>query len=163
MTFRILVCSIFAISSSTIASGNDTTAKQADPKPQLTPEMRGDILMARKEYRDAIEAYTLGPKDSAILLNKTGIAYHQLTDTYTARKYYERAVKTNPDYSEAINNLGTAHYAQKSYRKAIVQYQKALKLNPNSASIFSNLGTAYFARKRYDLASQSYQKALELL
>ena len=30
----------------------------------------------------------------------------------TARKYYEKAIKLNPKYSEAINNLGTVYYAQ---------------------------------------------------
>ncbi len=156
MTLRTLASSFF-VTISTIAVGNDP-----GPKSQLTPEMRGDILMARKEYRDAIEVYQQGPKDSAILLNKTGIAYHQLTDTNTARKYYERAVKVNPEYSEAVNNLGTAYYAHKNYRRATTQYLKALQLNPNSASVYSNLGTAYFARKKYDQALQAYQKALQL-
>jgi predicted negative regulator of RcsB-dependent stress response len=46
----------------------------------LSPEMRGDIFMARKMYREAVEAYTSGSKDSAVLANKTGIAWHQLLD-----------------------------------------------------------------------------------
>jgi len=29
------------------------------PQANLTPEMRGDILMARKQYREAIDAYEL--------------------------------------------------------------------------------------------------------
>ena len=162
MTHRILASSFFVSISITLAADNDPIPKPSDPISNLTPEMRGDILMARKEYRDAIEVYQQGPKDSAILLNKTGIAYHQLTDTNTARKYYERAVKFNPEYSEAVNNLGTAYYAGKRYQKAISQYLKALQLNPNSASVYSNLGTAYFARKKYDQALQAYQKALQL-
>ena len=162
MTIRILASSIFFTISTLLAAGNEPGPKPSDPKSQLTPEMRGDILMARKEYRDAIEVYLQGPKNSAILLNKTGIAYHQLTETNTARKYYERAVKANPEYSEAVNNLGTAYYAHKNYRRAIIQYLKALELNPTSASVYSNLGTAYFARKKYEQALQAYQKALQL-
>lgn len=161
MKFRMFACTL--ISASTFITGmNDPPAKPSDPKPQLSAESRGDILMARKEYREAIEVYLQGPQDSSILLNKTGIAYHQLTDTNTARKFYERSMKANPIYAEAINNLGTAFYAQKNYRKAIAQYLKALQINPLSASVHSNLGTAYFARKKYDAALESYQKALEL-
>ncbi|MCS7316481.1 MAG: tetratricopeptide repeat protein, partial [Bryobacterales bacterium] len=78
------------------------------------------------------------------------------------KRYYERAVKLNPQYAEAINNIGTVYYAQKSYRRAISQYRRALKISPNSASIYSNLGTAYFARKNYEEASKAYAKALEL-
>ena len=147
---------------------NDTRTK-VSPIPQtpeqpraLTPEMRGDIFMARKMYREAVEAYSQGPKDSPILLNKIGIAYHQMLDLDTAKKYYERAIKRDKRYSEAINNLGTVHYAKRSYRRAVGQYKKALKLAPNSASIHSNLGTAHFARKKYKDAAQSYERALAL-
>src|SRR5271156_3400654 len=52
------------------------------PKPTnlVSPETRGDILMARKMYLEAAEAYMQGPKDSAVLLNKTGIAFHQMLE-----------------------------------------------------------------------------------
>ncbi|MCU0245345.1 MAG: tetratricopeptide repeat protein [Bryobacter sp.] len=132
-------------------------------KPEaITNEMRGDIFMARKMYREALEMYRLCPQDSAITWNKIGITYHQLMDLDAARKHYEKAVKLNPKYSEALNNIGTVWYAKKNYRRATSYYQKALALAPNSASIHSNLGTAHFARKKYKEAFASYQKALEL-
>lgn len=133
-----------------------------EPKPRLTSEMRGDILMARKQYREAIDAYSEEKQLTAVLVNKMGIAYHQMLELDLARKFYERAIKLDPKYSEAINNLGTVHYAKKSYRRAIGQYNKALKLNPNSASIYSNLGTAWFARKKYKQAAEAYDTALSL-
>jgi tetratricopeptide (TPR) repeat protein len=131
-------------------------------KPALTPEMRADIFMARKMYREAIETYQEIPNPSAVIINKIGIAHHQMMDLNGAKKLYERAIKMDKKYSEAINNLGTVHYARKSYRRAIGQYKKALKLAPYSASIYSNLGTAYFARKKYKDASEAYEKALSL-
>ena len=45
----------------------------------LTRRERGDILMARKMYREAIDVYKEGPLDSAVIWNKIGIAYHQMT------------------------------------------------------------------------------------
>src|SRR5258708_10844533 len=116
--------------------------------PALTPELRGDIMMARKMYREAIDVYKPEAETNAILANKTGIAYHQLQDLQNAEKYYRRAVKLNPKYPEAINNLGTVYYAKKSYRRAVVQYRNALRITPSSASVLSNLGTALFARKQ---------------
>lgn len=130
-------------------------------RPVLTFEQRGDIFMARKMYREAVESYQQAA-DSAIIANKIGIAFHQMTYLPQARKQYERAQKLDAKYAEAINNLGTIYYAQKSYRKAVNQYKRALKLNPNSASIHSNLGTAYFARKKYKEALEEYQTALSL-
>jgi tetratricopeptide (TPR) repeat protein len=131
-------------------------------KPSLSPEDRGDILMARKMYREAIDTYHEGPGDSALLHNKAGIGYHQLLELNLAKKEYERAVKLKPDYAEAINNLGTIYYGQKSYRRAVSSYKRALHLTPRAASIYSNLGTAYFARKDYKNAALNYQTALSI-
>jgi tetratricopeptide (TPR) repeat protein len=136
-----------------------------DATPALTPETRGDIYMARKMYREAIEAFHEGSHKDAVILNKTGIAYHQMQQLDQARKSYEAAIKVKPDYVEAINNVGTVYYAKKSFRRAITWYSRALKLAPNdakSASIYMNLGTAQFARKQYDKATESYQAAMKL-
>jgi tetratricopeptide (TPR) repeat protein len=142
-------------------ASTDKTTPEATAK-SLTPEVRGDIFMARKMYREAAEMYQTGPKDSAVLANKTGIAFHQLLELESAKKWYERAVKLNSHYAEAINNLGTIYYAQKSYRRAINEYRRALVIMPESASMLSNLGTAYFARKNYTEAQTVYEKALQL-
>jgi tetratricopeptide (TPR) repeat protein len=136
--------------------------KPPDPPKTVTVEMRGDIFMAKKMYREAVEMYKTGPSDSPVFANKIGIAYHQMLDLENARRWYERAVKLKGDYAEAINNLGTIYYARKSYRRSISQYKKALRVTPDSASILSNLGTSYFARKNYELAFQTYQQALKL-
>jgi tetratricopeptide (TPR) repeat protein len=144
-----------------IASDNSASAP-AQPLPAISAEMRCDIMMARKMYRDAVDCFKAGGDNSAIMANKAGIAYHQLADLENARKYYERAIKLSPDYAEAINNLGTVYYARKSFRRAISQYRKALRIRPDSAAFLANLGTAYFARKEYALASSTYVEALRI-
>lgn len=136
--------------------------QRAEATQPITPELRADILMARKMFREAIDMYRQAPETNAVVQNKIGIAYHQLVELNMARKYYSRAVKLDADYAEAINNLGTTYYATKSYRKAISHYKKALKYSPNAASIHSNLGTAYFARKNYKAALDEYQIAMKL-
>lgn len=134
----------------------------AEQNPALSDEVRGDIMMARKMYLDAIDFYKPKANTSAVLANKTGIAYHQMGDLNNAKKYYERAVKLDKNYSEAINNLGTIHYARKSYGNAIKQYEKALVLSPDSPSVLTNIGTAYFARKKYDEALKYYTRAIAI-
>jgi tetratricopeptide (TPR) repeat protein len=141
----------------------DKPAKPPAPAERtLTPEERGDILMARKMYREAVDVYREGSSDSAVLHNKVGIAFHQMIQLDLAKKEYEKAVKLNPQYAEAVNNLGAIYYGQKSYRRAVRQYQKALVITPKAASIHSNLGSAYFARKEYAKAAAAYQTALQL-
>jgi tetratricopeptide (TPR) repeat protein len=122
--------------------------------------------MARKMYREAIDAYKDGihgnTPANAILWDKMGIAYHQLGDLRAALKSYEKAIKLDKKYADAINNVGTVYYAEKKYGTAISRYKRALQYAPDSASIWSNLGTAYYARAKYDLMTQAYTKALQL-
>ena len=117
--------------------------------------------MARKMYRDAIETYMQAPV-SAQMLNKIGIAYHQLADIDTAGKYYQRAIKMDPEFADAINNLGTIYYSKKSYRRAINEFRKVLRVKPDAASTWANLANAYFERKQYERSTEALQKALEL-
>lgn len=129
---------------------------------KLSPEQMGDLYMARKMFREAIDTYRANAGNSAILWDKIGIAYHQLGDLNAARKSYEHAIKLDAKYAEAINNVGTILYSQKKYRSAISRYNRALHISPDSASIWSNLGTAYYARGKYDEMTKAYAKAIEL-
>ncbi len=148
----------------------DATRTSAPPqvqpsKPALSAETRGDIYMARKMYREAIETFREGSAKDPVLWNKTGIAYHQMLRLDEARKSYEQALKLKPDYVEAMNNIGTIYYAKKSYRRAISWYNRALKQagsETRSASIYMNLGTAFFSRKKYEQATDAYQTALKI-
>ncbi len=147
----------------TPASSPPQTA--APDQPSITPELRGDIFMAKKQYREAIEAFRQGSPSDPVLYNKTGIAYHQLLQLDNALKSYQQAVRLKKDYAEAINNIGTVYYARKSFRRSISYYKRAIKIapeQPRTASIYSNLGTAYFARKQYKDATDAFQTALSL-
>lgn len=167
-------CSVFCalppgmLAQQTAPKANDLRASAGSippltaPRQPITPELRGDIYMARKMYRDAIDMYRQGPEDSPVLANKIGIAFHQLLELDLAKKNYERAIKLNPTFAEAINNLGTVYYARQSYRRAIGYYKRALRYPAPSASIYANLGAAYFARADYKRAVDCYEKALKL-
>jgi len=174
---RVLITSLCALALTTSSGAQQTATTAASgfrnvppqpaatndaPKTALSNETRGDIYMARKMYREAIDMYRQGPANSAILANKIGIAFHQMSQLELARKSYQRAAKLDPKYPEAINNLGTIYYAQKDYGRAIKCYKRALKIGQESASIYSNLGSAYFGRKDYKNATECYQHALQL-
>jgi tetratricopeptide (TPR) repeat protein len=131
-------------------------------QPPLTPEQRGDLYMARKMYREAIDTYRAAAGNSPVMWDKIGVAWHQLGDLGAARKAYEHAIRLNKKYADAINNVGTVFYAEKKYRSAISRYKRALELSPDSASMWSNLGTAWYARGKFDLMSAAYTKALQL-
>jgi tetratricopeptide (TPR) repeat protein len=138
----------------------------AAPNPadhQMSGEELGDLYMARKEYREAMEQYRMlseqNPRN-AVYLNKLGIALHQQTVLGLALKYYERAVKVNPKYADAENNIGTIWYQRKKYSKAIRAYQKAIKMNEDMPVLYSNLGYAYFSLGKYEESIVAFRTAL---
>jgi tetratricopeptide (TPR) repeat protein len=123
--------------------------------------MRGDIYMARKMFREAIDKFRECPP-SAQVENKIGIAFHQLLQLDLAKRSYEASIKMDPKFPQPINNLGTVYYCRRNYGKSMKYYRKALKLDPDSASIWVNLGSSYFAKHDLKHAAQAYNKAMEL-
>lgn len=143
------------------STGDRPNPARPTVNPPLSLEMRGDIYMARKRFREAIDMYR-ECTPSAIVENKMGIAFQQLLQTPLAKRDYEAAIKIDPKYPQAINNLGTIYYSEHNYRKAIKYYKRALKLDPQSASIWVNVGSAYFSKRDFKRASESYDEAMRL-
>ncbi len=139
-----------------------TIAPVSPPQPRaLPPEEAGDLLMARQQYLEAIEAYRLAPYD-ADTLNKMGVAWHHLFAIGEARRNYELALAMRPDFPDAINNLGAADFAEKKYGEAIHLYRRALQLAPDSAIFLVNLGTAWFAEGKSSRGMDAYRNALSM-
>jgi tetratricopeptide (TPR) repeat protein len=139
-------------------------APASGPRP-LTPEELADILMARKDYREAAFSYKRmvdeNPRN-AIYWNKLGIALHQQSDLASALKSYQQAVKVNPKYADAQNNIGTIWYQRKKFGKAIRAYERALKMRNDMAVLYSNLGYAYFGEKKYEESIGAFRHALAI-
>jgi tetratricopeptide (TPR) repeat protein len=140
---------------------SNTAANPAEH--QISGEELGDLYMARKQYREAMEQYRMLSEQNphnAIYLNKLGIALHQQTALGAALKYYERAVKADPRYADAENNIGTIWYQRKKYSKAIRAYQKAIKMRDDMPVLYSNLGYAFFSQGKYDDSIAAFRTAL---
>lgn len=133
--------------------------------PDLTDEQMGDLYMIRKQFREAAGLFKKladeNPKNP-VYLNKLGIALHQQQALTLALKYYEKAVKADPQYADAENNVGTIWYQRKKWDKAIKAYQKAINMRDDMAVVFSNLGYAYFEDKKYEEAIGSFRRALAI-
>src|SRR5476649_684390 len=86
----------FVLSSAFLVSAGSATAQlasnafapDAPPVPRrvvLPPQQQGDLFMARKMYREAIDSYREGNLKDPIIWDKVGIAWHQLGDLSAAR------------------------------------------------------------------------------
>jgi tetratricopeptide (TPR) repeat protein len=144
------------------ASGSTTTSELS---PRQAAELRADILMARKEYIDAIRTYDeilKSEPNNAQILNKIGIAYQELTDLGRAERYFKKAMHEDKAFVSAVNNVGTVEYERKHYGKAIGYYKKALELRNEMGTVYANLGYAYLEDKKYAEAMNAFGNALKV-
>ncbi|HEX4003702.1 MAG TPA: tetratricopeptide repeat protein [Candidatus Acidoferrales bacterium] len=129
-------------------------------------EMQAEILMARKDYVEAVKAYNeLLKTDSknSQMLNQVGIAYLELGDMDAAERSYKKAYRADKTFVSAVNNLGALEYSRRRYAKAIKYYRKALAMRDGDlAVIYSNLGFAYFGHAEHARAMAAFGKALAL-
>jgi tetratricopeptide (TPR) repeat protein len=129
---------------------------------QLSPEMQGDLYMARREYVAAIGAYQHGQLQKSLTWTKIGVAYHHLFALDEAMKAYQMALRLDSHNADALNNVGAVYHGKHEYKKAAKSYKKALKYNPRSAAVYCNLGTTYFADHKYKDAEKAYGHAFAI-
>jgi len=129
---------------------------------EVTPAQRGDVLVARRSWSSARDAYVEALRSSAALHNKLGICYQHLGEPAKARAEYQKALELREDYAEAWNNLGTLDHAQHRYDQAIVSYERAIALNPTDAVFRKNLGSAWLALEDVEKALGHWSEALRL-
>ena len=75
---------------------------------------------------------------------------------------YEKVLKVNPRYLDALLNAGSLHFSQSNYSDAAVRFRTATELDGTSHTAWLNLGTAY--QKQNDLkgAITAWQRAAAL-
>lgn len=139
-----------------------STVANAKNLSNLMPEMQGDLQMVHGSYAAALEAYQKAWPRSAVLWNKTGLAYHHLFALDEAMKDYQLALILDPHYAEAYNNLGAIYHARRRYGLAERMYKRAIKYQPNSAVSYCNLGTTYFAESKVGQGIKAYRKAMQV-
>jgi tetratricopeptide (TPR) repeat protein len=127
--------------------------------------MDGDAAFARKEYYPALIRYLdstrLNPND-AIVWNRLGITYAQLSYYQEAIAAFQRSTRLNSKYAYPINNLGTAYFGARELKKAERCFRKAISMDAKEASFHMNLGALYFEKKRPEKAMLEWRKGVAL-
>lgn len=131
-------------------------------QPANSDERSGDVLIVKKQYQAAIDAYSGVKQPSAAVWNKMGIAYEMLLDSKSAARCYKESLKVNPNYPGALNNLATLEDANKNFAAAERLYRRALIVNPHSARVYKNLGTNLLMQHKFSESSDAYSQALAL-
>ena len=78
-----------------------------------------------------------------------------------AMENYQKALKLNPAYEDALNNMGYALAGLKRHSEAVPYYEAALRIRPKHAEVHNNLGNALSELGKIDEAIAHYRVALE--
>jgi lipoprotein NlpI len=74
-------------------------------------------------------------------------------------EYYEKALRTRPDYPEALNNLGVALAGERRFKEAIEKFTAAIRLRPDYGKAHGNLAAAFYSTGRYEQAMREIELA----
>ena len=117
-----------------------TVAIQRFPTNPDMIQMRAIAYSQEKNYQAALEDYEtlmkLHPKDTTIAkvtLSSMGDIYHQLGNSKKSFKYYEKALRIDPDYNPVLNNY--AYYLSlegKNLKKAKEMSRKTIATEPDN-------------------------------
>lgn len=136
------------------------TARPAPMTPAQQEETRGDIFMARKMYRKAIETY------QDVLLAR-GVPVHV---KQRKRNFFQRLfgffrrprLPQNPANAKLMDKIGIAYQELGDDNQAETYYKRSAESDKHFASPLNNLGTVEFGRKNYKNAVNWYAKSIKV-
>ena len=79
-----------------------------------------------------------------------------------AIEHYSRAIKLNPNYTNAYINRGVAYDKQDDIDRAIEDFNMAIELNPNYAGAYTNRAGAYGKKEDHDRTIEDCNRAIQL-
>lgn len=91
------------------------------------------------------------------------IAHYYLSNNEYEKslKYYNNAIKLNPNENKYYINEGVIYQKTKNFRKAINLYKKAIFINSNNPIPYENMGMVYHEMGKLNLAEKYYNKAIQ--
>lgn len=90
-----------------------------------------------------------------------GVAHEQSGDLAAARKSYESAIVSRPDYVEAIANLGLVYLRLGDVQKALAHFEEARRLRPEARNLEFYAGLAHYQSGDYPNAIQRLKSFVE--
>lgn len=139
-------------------NGNATEAEKllrgilkASPDHVEAGQLLGEILAKQENWKEVIALLEplLKYRHDYPTYHMLAEAKYNLGDYDAARKYFEEAIKLNPQSSADHYQLGNIYLARNFFALAAESYQRALALGLNSPVLHYKLGSAYFNLRNY--------------
>lgn len=99
---------------------------------------------------------------TAIELMAAGSKKLRLRDYYGAKIEFDKAIKTDPNYSPIYSYRAETRLQMGDSTGALYDYSIAVRLSPNKAQCYIDRGDMFLMLKRYEFAIIDYTKSLEL-
>ena len=93
---------------------------------------------------------------------QSALALHQGGQLAEAQVLYEKILRKQPNYFDALHLLGVIFYQTRQLERAVELIDSAIKINPNNAASYSNRGNALKDLNQFDAAIASYDQAIQL-
>ncbi len=125
------------------------------------------VLMARKQYEDAIGLYRTASAmaadpSPADMLNNMGVALERLERREEAVAMIRSASLIRPDSAAIQDNLGNALLGTARAEDAETCHRRALALGARGGETWSNLGNSLHRQGRLDEADAAYRRAIQI-
>jgi cytochrome c-type biogenesis protein CcmH/NrfG len=131
-----------AVQASTAVNGS---APQGESKqPQLTPEQQK--AMVDQAVAPLLATLKTSPDDFTTIVQVANL-YFDGRQYPEAVKYYQLAVKSQPENADVLTDLGTSLWYTGDADGAIAKFQKALKYRPDHPGTLFNLGVVRWQGK----------------
>ncbi len=138
-----------------IALSTTPAPKTSVQKSRVPPKPEPEISHPRIPPKRPVK------KDFTYFMNKGNLLSAYENDK-TAIKYFQRAIKLNPDRSSAYFNMGVSYGELEQYDKALQAINQAIQMEPDRALYYYGRGRVYLLSGQKDKALMDIQWAAEL-
>jgi len=131
------------MSKESVADSSSNRAASASPAPSSPGTAGPNLKQAERYYESGLKKQHEGDLDGAIA-------------------DYSRAIKLNPNYTEAYNNRGNLKGAKEDHDGAIADLSRAIELDPKHTISYNNRGVQKEEKHDWDGAIADFNHAIEL-
>ncbi len=83
-------------------------------------------------------------------------------DFEKAIRFFEAALRLDPDYASALMGLGDVYFEKGAYDKTILFYNRVLLLSPDDRNSYYKRGRAYSEQAMYKDALKDFRAAIRI-
>ena len=119
---------------------------------------KGDYEKALENNNEALSLQ--GDHHNANTLHSRGIIFLIRNNYEQALKYFDEALKKQPDKAGFLSSRGVFFASRGDYNQALKYFNEALNIQPNDTMNIRNIGVIYLYKNNYKAAINNFKKAI---